>query len=308
MTTELPTQANGRLRSIIRIHRLEYPFPIIYLCHVLWGACLAASAPGDLLDAPVLITLFANIVAIVSQNPLNAGLDILADTHTLGKESIARATRHLSVRTAFLCAGLEKTLAMGLSLWVAVWLGRPLVAVGVALSVLLHLAYNLEPIRLKRRGYANPAYFGATFAFLPSLSTYAAVRPDVPLPAWLFLTGLGILLFGRSLWWCIPDLIGDAKAGDRTPAVQHGPRHALVVACLWTAVGLVFVGAGLWPLGPGWALFGVAAAAAFLVDKITQIRNISRENLPHESTMRKHSLSLAMAGDLLLCAIPLLAL
>ncbi|WP_326623656.1 UbiA family prenyltransferase [Streptomyces decoyicus] len=308
MTSELPAARGEGLRSLVRIHRLEYPFPVIYLCHVLWGACLAATGPGSLTAAPVLIMLFANIVAIISQNPLNAGLDIRADTHTSGKESIARATQHLSVRTAFTCAALEMALALGLSVWVALWLGRPLVAVGVALSIVLHLAYNLEPVRLKRRGYANPAYFGATFAFLPSLSTYAAVRADVPLSAWLFLTGLGILLFGRSLWWCIPDLIGDAKAGDRTPAVQHGPRHALVVACAWTALGLLFIGAGLWPYGVLWALLGILASAAFLVDKIKLLRHISRENLPHESTMRKHSLSLAMGGDLLLCAIPLLAL
>ncbi|MFJ9445194.1 UbiA prenyltransferase family protein [Kitasatospora sp. NPDC101235] len=307
VVTEQTRQPSSYARDLWRIHRLEYPFPIIYVCHVLWGASLAVAEPADLLSAPVLITLVANIIGIISQNPLNAALDIMGDTHTAGKESIAGATRRLSPAVGLTCAAVEMVTALGLSTWVAVWLGRPLIAVGVLLALLLHLAYNIEPIRLKRRSYANPAYFGATFAFLPCVSTYPAARGDITLSAWLFFLGLGVLLFGRSLWWSIPDMIGDAVAGDRTPAVRHGARHALVVACVWTAVALALLGAGLWQYGAGWAVLGVLACSAFLIDKFGLLRHISDQNLPHESAMRKRSLSLVMGADILLCLIPLLA-
>ncbi|MET8336837.1 UbiA family prenyltransferase [Streptosporangium canum] len=306
LTTRSRPMTQGR--ALIRIHRLEYPFPAVYACHVLWGACFAATDPRQLFTVPVLVTLLANLLAVVSQNPLNAALDIRADTHTRGKDSIATATRRLSPAVAFRCAAIEKTLALALATAVSVGLGRPAVAIGVGLAIVLHLLYNLEPVRLKRRGFANPAYFALTFAFLPCVSTYSALRPDVPAPVWLVFAGLAVLLFGRSLWWSIPDLAGDAAAGDRPPAVRHGAYRSLLVACAATAGALVLAGWGLWWLyGPAWSLLGVAACAAFLVDKLGLLTGISDDNLPDERTMRKRSLSMVLAADLLLVVIPLVA-
>ncbi|WP_440103607.1 UbiA prenyltransferase family protein [Streptosporangium sp. H16] len=305
--TTTPVRPMTRGRAALRIHRLEYPFPAVYACHVLWGACFAMTSPGQLLAVPVLVTLLANLLGIISQNPLNAALDVRADTSTQGKGDIADATRLLGPRTAFRWAAAEMTLALGLSAAVSVWLARPAVVIGVALAIVLHLLYNLEPVRLKSRGYANPAYFGLTFALLPCVSTYSAIRPDIPVPVWLVFAGLAVLLFGRSLWWSIPDRTGDAVAGDRPPAVRHGARVALLVACAGTATALALIGWGLlWLYGPAWALLGVAACGAFLVDKLGLLRGISDENLPDETSMRRRSLSLVLAADLLLVVIPVI--
>src|SRR5947208_1965519 len=68
----------GRWRALVRIHRLEYPFVVNYLCYAGWGACYAVAGPAGLLTGPVLLAAAANFILLVAQNPLNAALDMYA--------------------------------------------------------------------------------------------------------------------------------------------------------------------------------------------------------------------------------------
>src|SRR5439155_24810650 len=77
-----------RWRDIVRIHRLEFPFPVNYACQAVWGACFAVAAPSGLLAGPVLLTLLASLILLVAQNPLNAAGDLVADSAVPGKVSI----------------------------------------------------------------------------------------------------------------------------------------------------------------------------------------------------------------------------
>jgi 4-hydroxybenzoate polyprenyltransferase len=167
-------------RDLHRVHRLEYPFPIAYVCHALWGACYAVTALDQLVRAPVLAVIAANTITLVAQNVLNAAMDISIDAKTPGKTGIAHATQRLGRNRLIRYALLEMALALLLATGAAVYLGRPVVTVGVAAGVLVELLYNLEPIRLTKRGLANPASLGLHFSFLPCVSTFNAVRPDYP--------------------------------------------------------------------------------------------------------------------------------
>jgi 4-hydroxybenzoate polyprenyltransferase len=81
----------SRWRDVVRIHRLEYPFPVNYLCHAVLGACYAANDVQQLFTAPVLLSIIANLLSIVGGNPLNAAVDVSTDAHTQGKRDIADA-------------------------------------------------------------------------------------------------------------------------------------------------------------------------------------------------------------------------
>lgn len=300
--------AGNRWRDLIRVHRLEYPFPVIYLCHVLWGAAYAANGPADLVRPLVLLAMLANLIPIVAQNLLNGAFDVEADSRTAGKGGIALATTRLGRTRVIWLALAEMTAAIVLGVVCAVLLGSPLIAVAVALGVLFELAYNLEPVRLKRRGVLNPIALGLHMSFLPCVGTYAALRGDFPAWVWAVFAGIGLLLIARTLWWSIPDVRADAAAGDRPPAVRYGARRALLIACVVTTVGLWLIGWGLWTrYGPWWAAFAVLACAAFLVDKLSMLGWISETNLPHERQMRRRSLTVVMVADAVLVLVPLIA-
>lgn len=296
------------LRDLYRVHRLEFPFPIAYLCHALWGACYAVSGPGQLLRAPVLTAIIANLIPLVAQNLLNAAMDIATDAKTPGKYGIAQAASRLGKARLVRYAAAEMTVALLLAGAAAVYLARPLVAACVAAGVLVEVLYNVEPIRLKKRGLANPVCLGLHFSFLPCLGTFHAVRPDFPGFMLPLFGGLWLLLIGRTLWWSLPDASGDRAAGLSPPAVRYGLDRALVLATSATVAALGLLAWGLWwDLNILAALLGTAACGAFAVSKLRLARTPLAVVGLHEISMRRRTLVFVVSADVLLAALPLLA-
>lgn len=292
-------------RDLIRVHRLEFPFPAAYVCHALWGACYAATSPQQLLRAPVLLAVLANLIPLVAQNVLNAAVDIPIDARTPGKSGIARAAIRLGRTRLVGIATAEMSLALLAATAVAVHLHRPLVAAGVAAGILIEYLYNLEPVRLKKRGLANPVSLGAHFSALPFLSTANAVRPDLPGYLWPLAFGLWFLLIGRTLWWSIPDASADRASGLTPPAVRYGAERALLMASASTAVALVLLAWGLaWALNPVAALIGIAAASLFLLSKLRLTATILHSL--HERHMRHRALLPVLVADVLLVVLPII--
>ncbi|MGH3868178.1 MAG: UbiA prenyltransferase family protein [Pseudonocardiaceae bacterium] len=301
-------------RDVLRVHRLEYPFPVHYLCHAALGACYAASDVQQLFTGPVLFCIIANLLSIVGGNPLNAAVDISTDAHTQDKRDIAQAALRIGRRHAMSWTATEMILALAAATMISLWLDRALIAVGITWTITLCLLYNLEPVRLKRRGLANPITIALTTGPLPSLVSYSAVRPDLAASTWLIFIGLGVLITGRALWWTVPDQISDKTTGMTTPTVQYGASQAMAIACDATVVGLGLLGWGLWwRYGPLWALLGVAVNGPFLLNKIALLRRLSLPSrlsdhtLPNSTQMRRRDLSSVMIADILLVLLPLAA-
>lgn len=295
------------LRDLYRVHRLEFPFPIGYLCVSVWGACYAVSDPGQLLHAPVLTAIVANLIPLVAQNVLNAATDIALDAKTPGKTGIALAASRLGrTRLVRYCA-VEMTVALLLAADVAVYLHRPLVAVCVAAGVLVEVLYNAEPVRLKKRGLANPVCLGLHFSLLPCLSTFHAVQPSFPGFVWPLFGGLWLLLIGRALWWSLPDASADRAAGLSPPAVRYGPDRALALATAVTVTALGLIAWGLWwGLGALVALVGTTACGVFAVSKLRLARTPLAVLGLDEASMRRRILVFVISADVLLAALPLL--
>lgn len=276
------------MQALIRVHRLEYPFSLHYLCYAAWGACYAAQ-----FELPVLLAIAANFTAIVAGNPLNAAADIRNDMGTTEKRYVAEAVLLLGRERVLALAGVEMTVALAMAATVS-WLATA----GTGLIILLYLAYNLEPVRLKRRGYAGPIALGLTVGFLPCVVSYSATGVDFDPSVWSVFAGLGVLATGRALWWSVPDRDGDAAAATATPVVRFGKRRALAASSRITLAGLVLLGCGLWIRhGPPWAVLGVAVSATFLLAR----------TLPDSRLMRRYGMTLVVCANLVVAAIPLLA-
>lgn len=295
-------------RDVLRIHRLEYPFPVHYLCHAVGGACYAASNVHQLFTGPVLFCTIANLLSITGGNPLNAAVDVPTDAHTQDKRDIAQAALRLGRHHAMRWTTAEMTFALAVAAAISLWLDRVLIVIGVALTIALCLLYNLEPVRLKRRGLANPLTISLIYGLLPSLVSYSAVRADLTASAWLVFIGLGVLIAGRALWWTVPDQVSDKATGMTTPTVRYGASQAMKISCDVTVVGLGLLGWGLWwRYGPLWALLGVAVNGPFLLGKLTLLSRLSEHGLPNSRQLRRRELSSVMIADMVLTLLPLAA-
>lgn len=300
--------ARDRIRDIIAIHRLEYPFPIIYLCYAGCGACYAVTDVRRLLDASVLAVGIANLLLVAAGLLLNTTVDIRTDQRHRERSYLATAVLRFGRRRARRWVAAEMTAALVLAVLASVWLDRWLLT-GIAAGIIaLQLLYNVEPVRLKRRGFAGPVAFCISVVVLPCLLSHWAVRPEIDMSVWLIFMGLGISAIGRMTWWAVPDLAVDTATGMTTPAVRYGATRALALSCLVMLAGLVLLGWGLWGrYGPSWILPGLAAHGIFLGGMLPRLGRTSNESLPSSVRMRKHSMSLAMAGEVTLVVIPLLA-
>lgn len=294
--------------DLARIHRLEYPLPMHYLCYSVWGACYAVDRPAQMLTLPVLLAVAANLPLPVAMNVLNAVVDAPTDARTPDKRGSAAAIARLGPRTALWWAGTEMAFSLVVAVVVTVWSHHWIVIAAAAGAVVLHLLYNLEPVRLKRRGLANPVALGAGFGFLPCLVSYGAVRADVTYWAWLIFAGLGISVTGRAMWWMVPDRSGDAVSGMPTYAVRHGARRALVISWLIAIPGPAVLAVGLWPrYGPVWALVGAAAGGVFVVGQFVGLRGTSDRALPSVTRMRRRNMTPMMIANVFLAVLPLVA-
>lgn len=291
-------------RDLVVIHRLEFPFPVSYLAQASWGACLAVTSAGQLLDAVALLAILANLVLITAGLALNNAVDVRTDARHQDKHYLASAVTRFGRDRAFRWVAGETALGLALATVVSVRTGHWLVAGSAVVIVVLHLLYNVEPVRLKRRGFAGAVVFGLSVVTVPCLLSYGAFRPTVDASVWLVAVGLGVMAAGRTVWWSVPDRAADIATGMATPTVRHGAVRALASACLIMAAGLVLLGWGLWwRYGPGWALAGMAMYGAFLGTALTQFRR----DVPNAVRMRKRLLPLVMVGDVLLVPIALTA-
>jgi 4-hydroxybenzoate polyprenyltransferase len=122
----------------------------------------------------------------------------------------------------------------------------------------MQLLYNLEPVRLKRRGFAGAGVFGLSMATLPCLLSYSAVRSGFEPAVWPTFASLGVMAIGRTAWWSVPDRIADVATGMAPPTVRYGAARALVLSCVVMGAGLGLLGWGLWwRYGPAWVPLGV---------------------------------------------------
>jgi 4-hydroxybenzoate polyprenyltransferase len=196
---------------------------------------------------------------------------------------------------------IEMIIATGLAAVVSAWSGRLKVIIAAGVIAVLQTLYNLEPIRLKRKGFLGVAAFCAAVVVLPFLLSYYAIRDSVDTSVWPILVGIGILAIGRMTWLSVPDRAADTATGMRTPAVRHGVARTLAASTVIMLVGLAMAGWGLWwRFGPGWAIPAVATHGSALVVLHTT-------TIPSAMSAHRRAMPLVALGELALVITPLVA-
>ncbi|HEX4705107.1 MAG TPA: UbiA family prenyltransferase [Pseudonocardiaceae bacterium] len=294
-------------RDAVVVHRLEFPFSVNYLCYASWGACFAVDGAFRPPYAVLVLAAVANLLLIVAGLALNTAADVGTDEYHHERAHLAAAARRLGRGRVVRWAATEMILALLLAGALAVWSMRPVVVAAAAVIVVLQVLYNVEPVRLKRRGLTGVAAFCASVAVLPFLLSYWVVRPDLVAWAGPILAGLGCLAVGRMMVWSIPDRAVDAMTGMRTPSVRYGPSGTLTRSIVVTLAGVVLTCWGLWwRYGPGWALPPVALQAAFL-GALPLPWHAGRDALRSSVRIRHWAMAPVLAGTLAITIIPLVA-
>jgi len=295
-------------RDIVVLHRLEFPLPVNYVCQASWGACFAVEGAQGLLDASVTAAIGVNLLLIVSALALNTAIDTPTDERHRDKNYLASAAARFGRARALRWAATEMAAGLALAVTISWWSGRWFVAGMAATCIAGQLLYNLEPMRLKRRGFAGAGVFGLSMTTLPCVLSYSAVRSGFDAAIWPVFIGLGVLAVGRTAWWSVPDRDADAATGITTPTVRYGAVRTLVLSCAVMMAGLGLLGWGLWSgYGRAWVLPGVMMHAVLVGGALALLRHTDDHALPSSVHMLRRAMPLVAIGDVLLAVIPLAA-
>lgn len=135
------------------------------------------------------------------------------------------------LRPADLLAGARVALvAMTvLTALLAVFVDRPWLVVGLALSVTLCWAYNLRPLQLSYRGQGEIVQGLGCGVVLPLIGFYMQRGTLQGLP-WGALIPLYLIFHAANIVTALPDYRSDKAGGKRTFAVRHGEFQARMAA------------------------------------------------------------------------------
>jgi 4-hydroxybenzoate polyprenyltransferase len=177
------------------------------------------------MTANVLCAVAANVLLIVSALALNTAVDIPTDRRHEERSYLASSALRLGRGRLLSMVATEMLVATMLVVLVGMRSGRWLLVGTATTIVMLQILYNLEPLRLKRRGFVGVSAFCLAVIGLPFVLSYLAGAQNLEMSVLPILLGLGVLAIGRMTWWSVPDEAADAATGMRTPTVPPGPRQ-----------------------------------------------------------------------------------
>ncbi|WP_298183293.1 UbiA family prenyltransferase [Saccharomonospora sp.] len=296
------------VRELVAVHRLEFPFWVNTVCQALWGACFAVATPADLAAWPVLLAIVANVVLMEAGLVLNTVADLDSDARHPERGRLTGAAQRLGRRGGLRLATAEFVLGGSLAIAVSLWTGHWLVAAAAVGTVVAHVLYNVEPMRWKSRGLPGAAVFACGVIALPFVTSYAAVRADLPPEVVLTSAGLTLLAAGRVVWWSVPDRDADAAAGQRTTSVRHGAVRALLLTCLLLCTGLAALVWGLWWYGGAVAaLVGAGGHVVFTGTVVALLRRVPAKRSVSSIRLRRTVMPVVLVADVALVGVGLLA-
>ncbi|NKQ52761.1 UbiA family prenyltransferase [Amycolatopsis sp. K13G38] len=267
----------------------------------------AGNGAARLLTAPAILAIAANLLLIVAPLALNVAVDHATDSQHADKRYLAGAAGRFGRSRALDWAGAELILAALALLATGLGWGRWQPLSWAALIVVAQLLYNVEPVRLKRRGFAGSVAFGVASVGLPCLVGYTAVAPHITADVWLIAAGVAVLSVARTVWWALPDQAADTASGIATPTVRYGLVRTHLAACALLVTGLMLLGWGLGRrYGPAGAALGLAAHVVFLGIAAAQLPATAAGNPPTARSMLKRTMPVVALGEVLIAAVALM--
>ncbi len=243
--------------------------PIFVLPFFLVGTDFVGRSPtvvGPLAIAFMLLFHFGDLTNCLADRELDA----------VYKPHLSEAVRALGPRNVACQIVVTAALALLLTLYVSITVGRAAPFLLTAMGLVMGSQYSFRPLWLKGRGLWQVATLCAVIFVGPMLLVGATVGGDLDVGAVVFALAYAAMQQGIILVNTAEDLPEDTGAGIRTAAVAIGLLPALTLACAMTGIGGAVI-AGYFlvtshraGVAPTWWLAGFVAAWGFSVWSIAK--------------------------------------
>ncbi|HEX2085719.1 MAG TPA: UbiA family prenyltransferase [Solirubrobacteraceae bacterium] len=210
------------------------------------------------------------------------------------KAHLSRAVRRFGPPRIVALLVAESLAAIAVTVYMAVDTGRAALPFLWVAGLAIALAYSLEPVRLKRRGWLNPIALMLVLYALPMAYGYVALAERASAEAIAAICAIGLQMLALILLNAAADVRSDRLAGVETPCVRHGLAPVAAVAALAYAAGAAVAIACFAALAEGQGapnVAGLAVAAAgqlYVLQEIVRLAALTRRGEGLESPAVVH--------------------
>ncbi|MEM7613161.1 MAG: prenyltransferase [Pseudomonadota bacterium] len=237
MNTMFAKSSNAGIRPRARIRpwiQAARPIahPMIFIPLVI-GQAMAFGQQGQfsvfLWAHTLLFGVLYQVYLLYLNDYADQAVDRLNTQHWFSGGSRVLPDGKLAPRDLRVGANVALALMIGLTVFLASIVDRPLMIAGIALAIALCWAYNLKPLQLSYRGYGEVLQGLGCGVLLPLIGFYMQQGTLAQFP-WGALIPLYLVFHAGNIITALPDFPSDSKGGKRTYPVRHGEHRARSMA------------------------------------------------------------------------------
>lgn len=233
-----------RLRALLVVSRPEYmPGGLFFIFGCAAVACLTWTSLADNLGLILAGTAVWYLSHLIGSQ-INCLHDVELDR--AGKPRLSSAVIEFGPRALARVIWLEGAVTLAVTVLMALHTGKPVLPILWLAAAAIAVAYSVEPIRLKRRGWLNPLSLVVVLYMEPMAYGYVTLADSASAAVLGVLVGTGLQMLALILLNPAEDIASDRAGTIDTPCVRHGLHRiapfAAAVFTIGTIVGLASFG------------------------------------------------------------------
>lgn len=278
-----------KIKAYLAINRFE--FTPVSEGIIISFMVLGARTWKELISWPVLLTFLTYNVATYWGGAINVYFDYEFDKKSPTKKRLPEAIDLVGKKKVknMLIAEAVIFLAMGGIL--AYITGKGILLFLLLVGTFFTIAYSVEPLRFKRRGFLNSLSLFLIIMFLPPLFGWYTVRENMQMPAFLMILGLALVQYGNGLYYTTADYTEDKKDDIRTPSVVMGVIRSVKLSMVLVFAGFMSLIAGYSHYNNTLGLIIITAGQAFSFYGMAVLLYAARkDNVEMERLIKKYEM------------------
>lgn len=250
-----------KIKAYLAINRFE--FTPVSEGIIISFMVLGAATWKELVTWPVLLTFLTYNVATYWGGAINVYFDYEFDRKSPTKKRLPAAIDLVGKKKVRNMLVAEAVLFLAMGGVLAYITGKFILLLLLLAGTFFTIAYSVEPLRFKKRGFLNSLSLFLIIMFLPPLFGWYTVRETMQAPAFLMILGLALVQYGNGLYYTTADYTEDKNDNIRTPSVLMGVIRSVRVSMLLVLAGFLCLLAGYSHYGNAIGLVVIAAGQAF---------------------------------------------
>lgn len=278
-----------KIKAYLEINRFE--FTPVSQGIIFSFMVLGAASWKELISWPVLLAFLTYNVATYWGGAINVYYDYEFDKKSPTKKRLPQAIDLVGIKNVKRMLIAECILFLIMGGILSYITGKLILLVFLLVGIFFTMAYSMEPLRFKRRGFLNSLSLFLIIMFLPPLFGWYTVRESMRQPVFLMILGLALVQYGNGLYYTTADYTEDKKDNIKTPSVLLGVIRSVKLSMVLVFAGFISLIAGYSAYDNRLGLIIISVGQAFsFYGMLVLLYQAHKDNAEMERLIKKHEM------------------